>query len=462
MSEWRFHTPGWVDADELPQEVHDAWHAWHTKRAKLNLAEMVALLPDGVDPGLVPYVDPTCGGVPDEGRTPTPIDWEGFPERVKTRFGPNALREVEHRGIEDLTDEQAEFAVVDSNDRPVDHEHWSVRDRQDEYLEWHAREDHDGVLRSVTFVCEGYDYYSFLFSHPLGRPRVLDRYRECTGDDSIEAGDLMAPSDMILVQPGRRPTLLARKGEFNPRNRYNQRAGIVHLSHAANSLGAEVRLAVTSALPRIDANGERVDGTDDKKLMCCTTGGEPGRSSDPKIAAGAYRQVNDPETPRRFTLTDPIGLYIKTWQYESLQYPEGQPTPRGWWQVLRGEDATDPSDPSDARVLRLHLEVPKGEKYRLGELLVDGEPLKHPAQLADLIKMHLIADVWDVSAGAPAISCEGGCCRTNGLLEIYRDEPKCGPGGVDAFPGLIVPTQPPATTQGNGAPAPIALSRRPM
>jgi hypothetical protein len=462
MGDWRFHTPGWVDEDVLPKEVLDAWHHWHVRRAKLNLANMLALLPDGVDPGLVPYVDPSCQEVPDE-RVASPIDWEGFPEQVDTRFGDNALSEVEDRGAEDLGDDRlGPVRVVNRDGNDIDRDHWAVRHRQDEYLEWHAREV-NGVLQSVTFVCEGYDYYDFLFSQkPHGRARVVELYRMWTGDDSIQAQDLMAPTDMIAVQRGRPPKVIARAGDFNPRNRFNQETGIVHLSHGANSLGAEVALAVTSALPRKDADGNLLDGANEKMLMCCTAGGDPGRSSDPLIAAGAYKAVNDPAAPGRFTLTDPIGLYIKTWEHAALRNPRTKrPAPRDWWQVLRGKDATDPSDPHDARVLRLHLEVPDDAGFQLGEVLVGDDPIEHPGQLARLIKMHLLADIWSAPVPAPAIDCEAGCCRTNGLLQIYlQDEPPCRT-GVDEWPNLIVPTSAPAVADTlDGAPVPMGVGRR--
>lgn len=460
MGDWRFHTPGWVDED-LPQEVHDAWHQHHAGLAREFLDDMHGLLPIGTDRSLIPYVDPLTSNVPPVDQS-TPVSWEGFPESVTTVHGPRALTEVEHQGYEDLFREPGEVAIVDVNQqRRVDLD-YRVRDRQDEYLEWHAHEV-DGVLRSVTFVCEGYDYYSFLFDQPLGRGRVVEHFRNWTGDPSITEQDLMAPADLVAVTSDGRQRQVAFEGRFNPRNRFNREAGIVHLSHSANSLAAEVRLAVTSAVPRHDAHEDPVDASDAKRLMCCTRGGEPSRSSDPNIAAGAYAHVTDPERPQRFTLTDPIGLYIRTFEYGSLQDPDGQSAPREFWEVQRGKDATNPSKPWDSRILRLHVE-PKGVDYHLGEMRVEGRPLEHPGQLARLISMHLLVDLWDAPRGVqvPAIPCRGGCCRDrNGLLEIYEHAPDCGPDGVDAFPGLILPTSAPAADL-RAEPTRIPLSRRRM
>jgi hypothetical protein len=237
----------------------------------------------------------------------------------------------------------------------------------------------------------------------------------------------------------------------------------VHLSHRANSLGAEVRLAVTSALPRCDANNKLVHGGDPKRLMCCTLAGDPARSSDPNIAAGAYLAVTDPEAPQRFTLTDPIGLYIADFAYASLQHPNGKPASRDYWKVTRGKDA-DPIDKREkSRILRLHLEIPEGDGV-LGEMLIEGSPIEHPAQLADLLKMHLLVDTWNAPEGivVPRIGCIGGCCRDTQttLLDSYTagDGSQCGPGTVDAYPDLLKRTgaaaPPPAV-------APASSRRRP-
>ena len=130
-------------------------------------------------------------------------------------------------------------------------------------------------------------------------------------------------------------------GGFNWRNQFNQGPGIVHLSHRANSLGAEVNLAVTSALPRADAAGRTVVASPVQKLICCTGGGDPNRSSDPRIAAAAYSSVVDKTNPKFFTLTDPVGLYISEFGYNALQYPNdpAKTSAYEWWSVQRGKDA---------------------------------------------------------------------------------------------------------------------------
>lgn len=465
MNDWRFHTPGWVDP-KLPPHILDAWHDHHVGLAEQSLDFMRRALPPGTDPSVIPYVNPAAVEVPAE-RTPTPVQWDGFPEAVGKRF-PGSARypQSEHLGFEDWFGFGIpDLPIVDvKTQKEVDID-CRVRDRQDEYLEWHAREV-DGVLRSVTFVCEGWDYYHFLFQQgEEGRQYVAQRYRDCTGDESITPEDLEAPAALGFRLPNGRVRGFVLPGELNPRNRFNRENGIVHLSHRANNLGAEVRLAVTSALPRRDANGKLVLGGDAKRLMCCTLAGDPARSSDPNIAAGAYLAVTDPETPQRFTLTDPIGLYIADFAYGSLQHPNGESASRDYWTVERGKDADPIDDRTQSRILRLHLEIPERDGV-LGEMLIEGSPIEHPAQLAELVRMHLLVDTWNAPEGieVPSIDCDGGCCRDTEttLLASYTAEegPQCGPGAVDAYPDLLKRTGADAPAPAPAVAAAPASSRR--
>jgi hypothetical protein len=126
---------------------------------------------------------------------------------------------------------------IDRHERVL---HLPVRDRQDEYLEWSARRDADGRLVKISFVAEGYDYFSTLFEHD--EQRVVDIYREFTGQVDLTADDLRARDGVYRRLTSAAATLpIVEPGRFNPRNRHNIDPGIVHLSHRANSLGAEVK-----------------------------------------------------------------------------------------------------------------------------------------------------------------------------------------------------------------------------
>lgn len=449
MAGFRFQTPGRVDG-HLSTRVHNAWSTWHAERAAENLNDIVALAGGLAADESIPYVNPATSAVPAR-RTIVSVPWDGFPASVTAEFGDgeDALRATEDRSCNDLFEPEPGQRMVITN-RKGDVVEGSVRARQDEYLEWHATSAH-GKLTSVTFVAEAYDYWQFLFRE--NEDYVVERYNTWArpADRDLTPDDLRAKEDLFfaLEENGERRLLrhAVQRGELNYRNQFNQRHGIVHLSHRANSLSAEVALAITSALPRLDASGTLVDGSDPKRLMCCTSGGEPNRSSDPNIAAGAYRAVTAIE-PKQFTLTDPIGLYIRDWKDRSLQDPSGVPVLRdSFWKVLRGDDATNPSR-VDSRVLRLRVGVPDGEDFVLGDMLIDGTPLKHPAQLAQLVGMHLLVDVWPATAPAPTIACSGGCCRkADGSLAPFTPNDDGLPFGCDndAFPGLVETTRRPGS-----------------
>lgn len=257
-------------------------------------------------------------------------------------------------------------------------------------------------------------------------------YQEFTGVPHLSADDLRAPrgirrhtTDGISweVQPGR----------FNPRNRYNLDPGIVHLAHRANSLGAEVNLAGVSGIARRTVSGTTLQPGNAELLLCCSQGGNPNRNSDPLIGEQAYSQVL---AKRRYTLANPVGLYIAAVEDQRLTREDGEPIPREWWRVVRGEQLWNPKK---SRVLRLELEVPSGESIVLGDLYVDGNPLKYSGQLAQLLSVHLFVTRWsraDNSIG-PIVGCNTTCCRKIGSQELVLSRGSCGPGYELAFEDLV-------------------------
>jgi hypothetical protein len=433
MTEWIFHTPGSVDGDLSPRFA-DAWHNFHVDEARSNVAQMRALL--GGDPTVViPYADPSSEVVPAE-RSTVAVPWEGFPARMTLEHGRGdlALEQAETKGFDDFG--SGWTRLVDETGKVHD---GRVRHHQDEYLEWEPTFDDSGRLVAVTFVAEGHDYWSALFA--VEPDHVVEEFRRATGVSTLSRRDLEAPSDLFLADDrGRRSGPVILRGQYNWRHRHNQGPGIRHLSQRANSLGAEVNLAVTSSLLRLDQNGKPVPA-DPKRLLCCTQGGDPNRSSDPTIAAGAYGQVTDEETPKRFTLTDPIGLYIRSIDLQSVQLPDGSSAPPEIVDVQRGTGDPAATDTAANRILRLRITAPPGSGFTLGDMFIDGTPITRGAQLAKLISMHLLVDVWDADERPRGVPCSGGCCRGgNGILSLYEGSAGCGPGVVDAFPELILVT----------------------
>jgi hypothetical protein len=386
------------------------------------------------------YVNPVADVVPNDASTAPINAWGGFPRAVLrgapwTELPPSSddpsgiYRAVEHRGDEDHA--PGKFLDGDGNVLVL-----PVRDRQDEYLEWASTPNADGKISKITFVAEGYDYFSELFDKDEGR--VVDLYKEFAGVTNIVPDDLRAPKGIYRHKQKGKETV-AKPGGFNPRNKYNISPGIVHLSHRANSLGAEVNLAGVSGIARKNAKNAIVDPADAERILCCSEGGDPDRNSDPLIGQQAYSLVL---AQKRYTLANPVGLYIAGVDHSRLLLPDNRTAvPREWWKEVRGSGIWDSNR---SRVLRLEFEVPKTEKFVVGDLLIDGLPIKYAGRLADLITVHLFVTSWQRQGEGigPTVPCTGTGCRQHGHEHLIIQKGRC-PDGYDlAFPDLVPEKQP--------------------
>lgn len=448
MAAWFFDAPAGVRDFTDPSN----WHKAMADEAEGIVLGLVAAVldknPDDVTldevKGIAPdlgYVDPVSTPPTDVGETLAVAPWPAFPRAV-TRRGPWAEfphhpedPQGNHRAAEHLGDEDHRAGVFEDKDGNI--LDLPARDRQDEYLEWAARRDGNGKLARLVFVAEGYDYYSELFKHD--EAKVVDLYRAFTGIGSITADDLRAPRGIFRRLANGRGYQVAEEGGFNPRNRYNVDPGIVHLSHRANSLGAEVNLAGVSGILRLKADGSVLSGTDPEELLCCCQGGNPNRNSDPLISAQAYAQVKD---GYRYTLANPVGLYIAGADHDRVQTKHGDPLTNDWWTEVRGDGFRKPEDTAskDSRVLRLELAPPAGSNLTLEDLEVDGAPVRFAGQLASLLLVHLFVTRWKRAtqgATGPEVNCIGTCCRKAGTSQLAITEGTCPPGFKLAFPGLL-------------------------
>lgn len=441
MTDWIFEAPAGLNDFRNPAD----WHRAMEKEAR-DIIAILAASSLGVESPTddqieaerdkLAYVDPTRTAPPAGAETLPIQPWNGFPRAVSRRapwpeYPPvdgdpdGNYRAVEHLGEED----HPAGVFVDRHDRIL---HLPVRDRQDEYLEWAARRDEQGRITKITFVAEGYDYFAELFA--LDESRALELYKDFTGLPGLKADDLRAKDGIYRRLKNGTTKAVVEPGGFNPRNRYNINPGIVHLSHRANSLGAEVNLAGVSGIIRKKADGTRLDGSDAEKLLCCNQGGNPNRNSDPLISQQAYAQVLQ---SYRYTLANPVGLYIAGIEDTGLLLPDNSTkVPREWWQVVRGADLWDASA---SRVLRLELEVPAKEKLTVEDLLVGGNKVLFPGQVAELLSVHLFVTRWkrgDASVG-PEVKCGATCCRKGAQLEL--SDGSCSDGFQPAFPDLLPP-----------------------
>jgi hypothetical protein len=473
---WIFDQPGGVKDFSDPMQWHDRMAAEARGIVRELVGSVLNKDPANVTaadiaaegPGLG-YVDPVAELLEGEGVTIPIAPWPAFPRAVSRRapwaeFPPEEEdRDGEFRAAEHLGDEDHRPGVfVDGDDNLM---HLPVRHRQDEYLEWVGRRNGDGKLSKVIFVAEGYDYFDALFEHD--EKRVVELYQEFTATGNIGADDLRAPKGVYRRLSNGARVEVVKPGGFNHRNRFNINPGIVHLSHRANSLGAEVNLAGVSGILRRKADGSVLEGDDAEELLCCCRGGNPNRNSDPGISQQAYAQVKQ---GKRYTLANPVGLYIASVDHNKVETSAGDPLTDDWWTVVRGDGLPDAAS---SRVLRLELAPPKRSKLTLEDLVASGVPVRYPGQLAALLSVHLFVTLWDRPAGVanPAVDCVATCCKKTGSSQLVITDSRCGPGFDLAFPNLIpdgpqiagAPVRMPAprsSTPGAGAKDTFALNVR--
>ena len=149
--------------------------------------------------------------------------------------------------------------------------------QQDEYCEWHVDRNSTGGIARITFTSEGPEYFERIAAVDL--TLVGDLYREHV-NPAVQDAELVWPED---VRNDRGDIVFAR-GSYNKWNVWNTRKGAMHLTHQANTLGAEINLAADATVqfpvPQSPAN------TLPFRLICCARFGGVNRSSDPLIGAG--------------------------------------------------------------------------------------------------------------------------------------------------------------------------------
>ena len=242
-----------------------------------------------------------------------------------------------------------------------DAERWeradASRDEQDEYCEWAVERSGDEIAR-VTFTSETPDYYEqLLTSDPQ---KALGLYAELGGEAPANAGEL-----------------LDAEGKIEPANGFNRPGdgGIVHLSQQSNNLFAAVALVAEATVLR-ERDGAPV--TEKKDLVRCGGLGEPLRNSDPQIAAAVNGLAAQGE---EISVADPPGLYIQELVSAGIKAPDGADAAE-FWSLTRGDGG---------HAVRAEFAVPAERGYSVGELTIGGEPIRFGAQLADLVRVRVVA-----------------------------------------------------------------------
>lgn len=270
--------------------------------------------------------------------------------------------------------------------------------QQDEYCEWHAEHDDQGRLTRLSFTAEPPEYWTFLAaSEP---DLVFELYKELVGDH-VSRDDLFYPDQPVAYGVGKdgvkRWLPFAKKGAYNRYNKWNSTDGAVHLTHPANTLGAEIDLAARASLAwQSDIDGPSPAFDDDPALtrIACAGYGAINRSSDPSIGEQVGIQVS---AGNRVSLTDPIGLYIARVDLSTLE----RETATGRVQVLETDVLTVTRGDADAihpRKLHLKLQAPPGANWVLGDCFLDNRRIERAGQIARRITMALYADVQNGGA----------------------------------------------------------------
>jgi hypothetical protein len=259
----------------------------------------------------------------------------------------------------------------------------STRDVQDEYCEWSVtRDTASGKITRVTFTCEGPEYWSFLAS--TDQQKVVDLYRAHI-DATVKKEDLFVGS------------------EYVPRNKWNSSTtrGAMHLIQGANTLGAEIDIAVRSSIVR------KIQGvilTGEQELIECGRYGVRTRNSDPHIGGeinALARMAAD------ITISNPVALYIKDLSVAGWKTPDAS-DPKQFWTVTRGDAQ---------HALRAVYEVPAAKGYTVGDITINGQPIEFGAQIADFITIKIAGQFCRIGQNLtpPVTRCDLGASMTSGF-----------------------------------------------
>lgn len=346
-----------------------------------------------------------------------PVTWNAFPLSLRRQFPNEPLKRWAAADV---------LRALDRGTTPAKKLLMPFR-MQDEYCEWRAyRSNPAGPIQRIVFTAEAPEYWIELARHDFDR--VVQLYRQWVSS-VVQPDDLKLQEDIVFgddVLPA---------GSYNPYNAWNTAKGCIHLTHHANTLGAEINLAARATIPRKDANGQRI--TDVRRFACASDFGDPNRSSDPNIGSGVNLTVLPAAAggtvPRSITLANPVALYIDRIAAGVLTDEHDNPLP-GWFKIVRGVVG---------RGLMAVLEPPPDAGFGLDKVLIDGEPLTHGGQVAEHIQMVLYAKTADLLRPTPPLHrAVSHCCMpANGMpadklnFSHQNSGVACvGPEFKDAFP----------------------------
>ena len=411
-----------------------------------DFVTLAALNPNYVDP----REEPATG-------SPAPVPWNGFP-RLLSRFYSDQVSEAARAKAEEVADvltpwlywiwpnAQGEASLRNAvrhqlpffaaqlgisadmladiarplhainPDETIGSAIPEFRRQQDEYLEWFVDHNDDGTIQRIILTAEPPDYWSALAE--VAPDRVVELYQQHVSSeavveelfypDRVAAFGMVAPNQLGWVEI---PNL---GGKYNPLNKWTTTQGIMHLTHRANTLGAEVNLAGDASVPRTIDAAPRAPGQDPapeiERIACARYGGI-NRSSDPNIGLAVGDLVR---AGNRLTLADPVGLYIASVGLNGLRGPRGEVLGSVAGHVVRGAD-----DPFEPRILRYEVRLPDNADFTLSDCAFDNRPLVRGGQIARATTIQLYVNAYSGSADPSADDCEGALCRMPGSDQVF-------------------------------------------
>jgi hypothetical protein len=351
------------------------------------------------------------------------VPWNGFPRNIQ--LFANNDRAKQFQDVEIRKEERSR--PLGFTDKTLKEEIKQPYRQQDEYLEWVSIQKGGRVVK-YAFTAEAPEYWEFLAEKDPNV--VLALYEQFTGR-KVDWDEISWDRDVWNKRNGR-PVQIYKVGDYNPYNVVNLEECAAHLTHPANTLGAEIDLAARATVQRSDASGNLV--SERRRLACCSNFGDPNRNSDPQIGATVNQSVRGGIS---LTLANPVGLYIQRFDSSRVADKDGNAIP-DWWKIIRGKDG---------RVLRAEFGPPETSQLTLDDVRVSSDPLTSGGQLAELITMVIYARAESRGIPEPTIlSCENRCCVKKGsapdrsfLDQVEINNPCNIDGWVTAFPELGQP-----------------------
>jgi hypothetical protein len=232
---------------------------------------------------------------------------------------------------------------------------------------------------------------------------------------------------------------------YNPLNIWNygnaalpHMGGAIHLTSPPNTVGAEIYLGGAASIMRDMGN----DGYDPAAMICSGEYGGNFRNSDPNIGFQANQVVRN--IGARFTLRNPIALYMQVPDFSNYITPDGRDAAE-FFHIIRGRTAEETGGTYDeilhaifqVRPCDTYASAPEGcMNYTVSDIKIglptnEGDiypqfdtkqtlPIWYGSQMAETFNQALAAEAFvdvapvDTTRYASVQPCESPHCMANG------------------------------------------------